>query len=132
MKRGDVVVADFPFQDMPGSKIRPAIVVQNNADNQTYANTILAMVTGNLTDAGRQTNVLVDPGAPDGVGSGLRGSSLIKCWQLGNRAPATCSADNRPFERCSNTKSKLRLESSLGDTLREPSSWQFWIAIGLA
>jgi mRNA interferase MazF len=82
MKRGDVVVADFPFQDMPGSKIRPAIVVQNNADNQTYANTILAMVTGNLTDAGRQTNVLVDPGAPDGVGSGLRGSSLIKCGNL--------------------------------------------------
>jgi mRNA-degrading endonuclease toxin of MazEF toxin-antitoxin module len=40
MKRGDVVVADFPFQDLPGSKIRPAVVIQNDADNRSLANTI--------------------------------------------------------------------------------------------
>jgi mRNA-degrading endonuclease toxin of MazEF toxin-antitoxin module len=34
MQRGEVVLADFPFQDIPGSKIRPAVVVQNDADNQ--------------------------------------------------------------------------------------------------
>jgi mRNA interferase MazF len=54
MKRGDVVVADFPYQDMPGSKVRPAVVVQNDADNRALANTILAMITGNLQDASRQ------------------------------------------------------------------------------
>ena len=32
MKRGDVVLAAFPFQDMPGSKIRPTVVLQNDAD----------------------------------------------------------------------------------------------------
>jgi hypothetical protein len=26
MNRGDVVLADFPFQDMSGSKIRPAVL----------------------------------------------------------------------------------------------------------
>jgi hypothetical protein len=31
MKRGDVVLADFPFQDIPGSKVRPAVVVQKDA-----------------------------------------------------------------------------------------------------
>ena len=51
MKRGDVVLADFPFQDTPGSKVRPAVVVQNDADNQSLANTVLAMITGNLTTA---------------------------------------------------------------------------------
>ena len=79
MKRGDVVLADFPFQDVPGSKVRPAVVVQNDADNQALANTILAMITGNLADAGRATNVLVDPATADGAGSGLHGPSLIKC-----------------------------------------------------
>ena len=67
---------------MPGSKVRPAVVVQNDADNKILANTILAMITGNLADAGRPANVLVDPGTPDGAGSGLRGPSLIKCGNL--------------------------------------------------
>jgi mRNA interferase MazF len=82
MNRGDVVLADFPFQDVPGSKVRPAVVVQNDADNRALANTILAMITGNLADAGRATNVLVDPATPDGAGSGLHGASLIKCGNL--------------------------------------------------
>jgi mRNA interferase MazF len=82
MRRGDVVLADFPFQDVPGSKVRPALVVQNDADNQALANTILAMITGNLRDTGRPTNVLVDPAAPEGAGCGLRGPSLVKCGNL--------------------------------------------------
>ena len=51
MNRGDVVLADFPFPDMSGTKIRPAIVVQNDSDNDVSANTILVMVTGNLRDS---------------------------------------------------------------------------------
>jgi mRNA interferase MazF len=82
MKRGDVVIVDFPFQDIPGSKIRPAVVVQNDRDNQSLPNTIVAMITGNLSDAAWPTNVFVDPAANDGAGSGLRGPSLIKCGNL--------------------------------------------------
>ena len=61
MNRGDVVVVPFPFQDKLGEKIRPAVVVQADAENQRLANTILAMITGNLDDAGQPTTVLVDP-----------------------------------------------------------------------
>jgi mRNA interferase MazF len=82
MKRGDVVVVPFPFQDKPGEKVRPALVVQNDAENQRLANTILAMITGNLTDAGQITTVLVDQSMPDGLGSGLSGPSLVKCYNL--------------------------------------------------
>lgn len=82
MKRGDVVVAPFPFQDKPGEKIRPAVVVQSDAENRRLANTILATITGNLDDAGQATTVLVDPGTADGAGSGLLGPSLIKCYNL--------------------------------------------------
>ncbi len=82
MKRGDIVIVPFPFQDRPGQKIRPAVVVQSDAENRRLANTILAMITGNLTDAGRPTTVLVDPRTPEGTGSGLSGTSLVKCYNL--------------------------------------------------
>jgi mRNA interferase MazF len=82
MNRGDVVVVPFPFQDKPGEKIRPAVVVQSDKENRRLANTILAMITGNMDDVGQPTTVLVDPQTPDGTGSGLNGPSLIKCYNL--------------------------------------------------
>ena len=48
MRRGDVVVVPFPYQERPGEKVRPAVVVKCDAENQRLANTILAMITGNL------------------------------------------------------------------------------------
>lgn len=82
MKRGDVVVAPFPYQDKPGYKVRPALVVQCDAENRRLANTILAMITGNVADTGRPTTVFVDPKTPEGTGSGLTGPSLVKCYNL--------------------------------------------------
>jgi PemK-like, MazF-like toxin of type II toxin-antitoxin system len=83
MNRGDVVLVPFPFQDRLGEKIRPAVVVQNNRDNQRLANTILAMITGNLDDASQPTTVLVDPTTLEGKGSGLAGPPLSSAtiWQ---------------------------------------------------
>jgi mRNA interferase MazF len=82
MNRGDVVVVPFPFQDKLGEKIRPAVVVQADPENRRLANTILAMITGNLDDAGQPTTVVIDPATPVGAGSGLNGPSPIKCVNL--------------------------------------------------
>jgi mRNA interferase MazF len=82
MRRGDVVLAPFPFQDKLGEKIRPAVVVQSDVENARLSNTILAMVTGNLHDASRPTTLLIDPSTPEGAGSGLLGPSLLKCYNL--------------------------------------------------
>lgn len=82
MNRGDIVIVPFPFQDKEGEKIRPAVVVQCDIENRRLANTILAMITGNLGDLGEPTVLLVDPGTPDGAGSGLNGPSLVKCCNL--------------------------------------------------
>jgi mRNA-degrading endonuclease toxin of MazEF toxin-antitoxin module len=62
--------------------VRPAVVVQCDAENRRLLNTVLAMVTGNLDDAGQPTTVLIDPATPDGAGSGLTGPSLVKCYNL--------------------------------------------------
>ena len=82
MNRGDVVLVPFPFQDRLGEKIRPAVVVQSDSENRRLANTILAMITGNLDDAGHPTNVVIDPGRPEARDCGLRGVSLVKFCNL--------------------------------------------------
>lgn len=74
--RGDVVVIDFPFTSGTQSKIRPALVVQNDNDNQRLPKTIVAMITGNLRRSGEPTHLLIDPNSIDGSGSGLSGPSL--------------------------------------------------------
>ena len=82
MIRGDVVLVPFPFQDKLGEKIRPAVVVQSDAETTRLINTIVAMITGNTDDAGQPTTLLVDPSTPEGAGSGLAGPSLIKAYNL--------------------------------------------------
>ncbi len=77
-RRGEVVLVDYPYSD-GGSKIRPALVVQNDRDNARLAKTIIVMITGNLRRIGDPSHLLVDPSTPDGAGSGLNGRSLVSC-----------------------------------------------------
>lgn len=82
MNRGDIVIADFPYSDQPGSKIRPALVVQSDLDDPLLGSTIVVMITSNTKHADRPSNLLIDPGTPDGSTSGLRAPSLAKCNNL--------------------------------------------------
>jgi mRNA interferase MazF len=43
--RGDVVMVDFPFGEGRGSKLRPAVVIQCDADNRRLGTLIVAMIT---------------------------------------------------------------------------------------
>src|SRR5947209_7564469 len=81
-QRGDVVMVDFPFTDTGQSKVRPAVVVQNDRDNQKIRKTVVAMVTGNLRRQGDPSHLLVDPGTTDGASSGLNFPSLVSCNNL--------------------------------------------------
>lgn len=82
IRRGDVVVAEFPFVD-GGSKKRPAIVVPCDALSGKIANTILAMITGNTRLVSKEpTQFLIDPATPGGNSSGLKHASAVKCNNL--------------------------------------------------
>jgi mRNA interferase MazF len=82
MNRGDVVLLDYPYADGSGSKVRPALVVQNDRDNQRLTNTIVALVTKNVTRAHEPTQLLVDLSTPDGQRSGLNQTSAVTCGNL--------------------------------------------------
>ncbi len=74
--RGDVVILNFPFTNGKQSKVRPALVIQNDTDNQRLPKTIVAMITGNIRRSHEPTHLLVDPTTKDGASSGLIGPSL--------------------------------------------------------
>lgn len=75
--RGEIVVIDFPYSDGSGSKVRPSLIVQNDADNNRLRNTIVAMITGNISHAHEPTQLLIDPAMHHGTG--LSGPSVVKC-----------------------------------------------------
>ena len=60
MKRGDIVILDHPYSDGSGSKVRPALVVQNDRDNLRLTNTIVALITRNISRVGEPTQMLID------------------------------------------------------------------------
>jgi mRNA interferase MazF len=81
-RRGDVVIVDFPFTDTGQSKIRPALVVQNDRDNQRIRKTVIAMITGNLRRKGDPSHLYIDPNDAEGASSGLSFASLVSCNNL--------------------------------------------------
>jgi mRNA interferase MazF len=82
MKRADVVIVEIPYVQGHGGKKRPALVVQNDRDNQRLANTIVAMISGNIEHASEATQLFVDPATSEGSSSGLHGPSVVKCCNL--------------------------------------------------
>ena len=82
MKRGDVVIVEFPYSDGNRGKTRPAVVLQNDRDNRRLTNTVVAMISGNLRHATEPTQVLGQPDQPAGASSGLHGPSVVKCGNL--------------------------------------------------
>ncbi|HEV2973164.1 MAG TPA: type II toxin-antitoxin system PemK/MazF family toxin [Pirellulales bacterium] len=82
VKRGDVVLLSMPFAQGGGSKIRPAVVVQNDRNNARLGNTIVAAITRNVSRASLPTQLLIDPATPAGQKSGLVAVSAVTCENL--------------------------------------------------
>lgn len=45
VRRGDVVWVDWPYSDRTGSKVRPAVVVQDDPYNGLIADTVLVLIS---------------------------------------------------------------------------------------
>lgn len=80
--RGDVVLVDFPFAGGGTSKVRPALVVQNDRDNGRLTNTVVAMITSRTQRATEPTQLLLDVSTPEGKQSGLIMNSVVNCVNL--------------------------------------------------
>jgi hypothetical protein len=65
VRRGDVVLAWYPFASGQGGKRRPCLVVQNDMDNAKVANTIVAQITSNFTRVADKSHLLIESTSPE-------------------------------------------------------------------
>jgi len=81
MIRGKVVLTPFPFTDLSGGKVRPAVVVSNSS--RGGADVILAFISTsfNENDLSPTDELLLDTGA-DFPTTGLKKSSVFKMDKL--------------------------------------------------
>ena len=82
VRRGDVLLVNFPFSGGGGGKPRPVVVVQADALNARRSNLILAAVTTNLRRVGHATQFLVTAASPEGRAAGLTRDSAVTCEDL--------------------------------------------------
>ena len=82
VRRGDVVLVLYPFAAGMGSSRRPALVVQNDADNTQLHNTIVAQITTNLRRVAEPTHLLLAQGAAESQEAGLLHDSVVSCINL--------------------------------------------------
>ena len=81
--RGDIVLADLPYSDRSGAKVRPALVVQNDRNNARLDDVIVAMLTRTTTRSSSEpTQLLIDVTTPIGTSTGLLHTSAVKCEHL--------------------------------------------------
>ena len=83
VSRGDVVLTHVRFSSGPGGKLRPALVVQSDRNNQRLQDTIIAVITRSTHRAQTEpTQLLIDITTAEGRQSGLLQTSAIKCEHL--------------------------------------------------
>jgi mRNA interferase MazF len=85
MNRGEVVLVDWPYSDVSGSKLRPAVVVQADYLNGLVDDTIYVKVTGRSFGI-PGTEVTLDPAAEPTAG--LAKVSYASCKDLLTRDQA--------------------------------------------
>jgi mRNA interferase MazF len=79
VRRGEIVWVDWPYSDRTGSKLRPAVVVQDDALNGRISDTVLVLITRTPRAVGT-TEVLIDPAVE--LNCGLRYRSAASCNNL--------------------------------------------------
>jgi mRNA-degrading endonuclease toxin of MazEF toxin-antitoxin module len=79
MNRGEVVEVDWLFTDMPGSKRRPAVVVQGDFLNGLIDDTILVQITSTRHSI-PGTEIILDPAVE--TASGLSTICVASCMNF--------------------------------------------------
>jgi mRNA interferase MazF len=83
VNRGDVVLVFVQFSSGVGGKVRPALVVQCDRNNQRLQDTIVALITRTTHRAQTEpTQLIIDIATPEGKQSGLLQTSAVKCEHL--------------------------------------------------
>jgi mRNA interferase MazF len=79
IKRGDVILVDLPFiQDLSKSKLRPALVIQNNIGNRFSSNTIVLPISTTIPSKSYPTHYKIMASSTFGKKAGLNQDSIVQ------------------------------------------------------
>ncbi len=98
VQRGDVVLFQTDFVGSPRTKVRPMLVVQNDANNRRMSNTILVGITTNLSRSSNATQVLIDVSKSEAQQCGLTRTSVVSCENIFtvNQSAILCTIGHFP------------------------------------
>ena len=78
--RYKVVLVPFPFDDLSGQKVRPAVCLTDAVG--THRHVVLAFVTSTVPPTLEPTDILLAPGTPDFPTTGLRVVSTLRLHRV--------------------------------------------------
>ncbi len=108
MTRHKVVLVPFPFDDLSGSKVRPAVCLTSPIGPHRHV--ILAFITSSVPTTPLATDLIMDSGDADFAVTGLRVSSTLQLHRL---MTATTNIILRELGKLS-----PRMQSQVNDRLR--------------
>lgn len=80
MAKGKVVLVPFPFDDLSGSKVRPAVCLTDEIG--AHRHIVLAFITSQNPPDALPSDVVFDPAADDFASTGLRLRSVLRLHRL--------------------------------------------------
>lgn len=80
MTIGKVVLVPFPFDDLSGEKVRPAVCLSNPIGSHRHV--VLAFITSRIPNDLLETDVVLDLNHPNFNVTGLRVSSTLRLHRL--------------------------------------------------
>ena len=80
MKPGEVHLANFPFGDVPGTKLRPVFVLTGPLGQ--VPEVLVAYISSVVPAAMLPTDIVIDPLTPEGSGTKLKVVSVLRLHKL--------------------------------------------------
>lgn len=75
-----IVLVPFPFDDLTGTKVRPAICLTDEIS--TYRHVVIAFITSQISKADEPSDIPLLPSFPDFTLTGLKVPSAIRLHRL--------------------------------------------------
>jgi len=75
-----VILVPFPFDDLTGTKVRPAVCLTGAFG--VHRHVVLAFITSVVPPTLEPTDLLLDPGSPDFAHTGLRVRSALRLHRM--------------------------------------------------
>jgi mRNA interferase MazF len=79
LSRGDIVLIPFPFTDLSGQKVRPALILSPDPAGEDV---LVAFISSVISSAPEPTEYVLDAAHPAFAQTGLKSASVFKMGKL--------------------------------------------------